>query len=205
MCVKQSSLSRSRFLQARRSWPLSVFLFSLLLLSLTPWRINSEPIEPKPTLQGIEMKLLNLIATSEQLTTALQTQAVDLASSQALLERLKAQLADSQSQISSLQEQLTSSQDSAAQSSEAIAKLSGLLESSQISLDKLSKTFEGYKANREQDILDVQGQRNRAEAQANIFKGLAITGGIVAVGVGIAWVVVDVVIPWIKSLLPATP
>ncbi len=181
-----------------RRW---VLLFSLLLLSLMPWRIDSEPIEPKPTLLGIETKLLNLVATCEQLTTALQTQAVDLASSQALLEKLKAQLADSQSQISSLQEQLTSSQGSAAQSSEAIAKLSGLLASSQTSLDKLSKTFEDYKESRENDILDVQGQRDRAEAQANIFRGLSIAGGVAAVGVGIAWVLVDVIIPAVKAAL----
>jgi hypothetical protein len=181
-----------------RRW---VLLLSLVLLSLIPWRIDSEPIEPKPTLQNIETRLLNLVATCEQLTIALQTQAVDLASSQALLEKLKAQLTDSQNQINTLQGQLTSSQGSAAQSSEAIAKLSGLLASSQISLDKLSETFEAYKANRERDILDVQGQRDRAEAQANIFKGIAITGGVVAVGVGVAWVVVDVIIPWVKSLL----
>jgi hypothetical protein len=179
---RESLPSRSRFLRERRSWPLSVFLLSLVLLSLTPWRIGSEPIGPKPTLQGIETKLLNLVATCEQLTTALQTQAVDLASSQALLERLKAQLADSQSQINILQEQLTSSQGSAAQSSEAIAKLSGLLESSQISLDKLSKTFEDYKANRERDILDIQGQRDRAEAQANVLRGFVIAEGVLIAG-----------------------
>ncbi len=205
MCVKQSSQSRSRFLQARRSWPSSVSLLSLLLLALTPWRINSEPIEQKPTLQNIETSLIGSLSDSAKLRQALKEQRGSRHTLEtafgALKEQLRTSEENAQNRISELETQLNGLTALSDSSQAEISRLTGLLTASREESERLSKAFEDYKANRDKDILDLQGQRDRAEAQANIFRGLSIAGGVAAVGVAVAWVVVDVVIPWAKSLL----
>jgi chromosome segregation ATPase len=129
-----------------------------------------------PSPQSIEQNLLNILQTCRQLELTLTKQGQLSAEQTTLLQQARKQSLDSANQIATLQGQLDSSQASVKDSQSEMSKLSSLLAASQLSLNQLSTDFEAFKAQRDKDVLQLQSERNKAEARASLNGTLAKIG-----------------------------
>lgn len=172
MFARSFSAAPSRSSSGRGWWLLSL----CALLSLMLPRTASAQTLPQPSPTNIERNLLSILQTCKQLQSELTTQQRLNSEQSDLLRTLSGRLQDSANQIDSLQAQLTSSQDSQQDSLRQLTELSSLLAKSQDSLRQLSTDFEALKAQRDKDVLALQGERNRAEARADLNRTLAIIG-----------------------------
>ena len=166
---------------ARVSW---AFCFFALLCLMLPRTASAQTLPP-PSPTSIEQNLLNILQTCQQLRPLLQNQGKLSAEQIALLQQAQKQLQTSAAQIATLQGQLDSSQASVKDSQAEMSRLSTLLAASQDSLKQLSTDFEALKAQRDQDVLNLQGERDKAEELARnraIFRHFACIGTGAAAG-----------------------
>jgi len=164
--------ARSRSSWERGWWAL--LLCGLLCLILP--RTSYGQTLPMPSPQSIEQNLLNILQTCRQLELTLTKQGQLSAEQTTLLQQARKQSLDSANQIATLQGQLDSSQASVKDSQSEMSKLSSLLAASQLSLNQLSTDFEAFKAQRDKDVLQLQSERNKAEARASLNGTLAKIG-----------------------------
>lgn len=201
MCQKRSRGSSSapyHSSSARRFQPSSLGLWLLVLVPVSwiPSRASAQETQPTSQVDSF------ISGTLEPLLDQALRSSED---SDATLQRLKKQIEDDREQRRKEDEQRKQEQiDSETRFNSLSLQAQGL----QTFFDKLFPlltSFEGSEEEKQAAALkSLNGIIDKAkavEAQLDLFKGLAITGGIVAVGVGVAWVLVDVVIPAVKILL----
>lgn len=158
-------------------WGRGLWALSLCaLLSLMLPRTGSAQTLPLPSPTSIEQNLLNILQTCNQLRPLLQNQGKLSAEQIVLLQQAQKQLQTSAAQIGTLQGQLDSSQASVKDSQAEMSRLSILLTASQDSLKQLSMDFEALKTQRDKDVLNLQGERDKAEARADLNRTLAVIG-----------------------------
>ncbi len=208
MCQKRSRGSSSapyRSSSARRFRPSSLGLWLLVLAPVLWIPSKASAQEQQPTspidsfVSGILKPLLDRALTSSE-------------DSDANLIRLEQQIKDDNEQKKIDAEQRKKEDEQRQREQETSKKAFDSLELQaqglQTFFDKLFPQLTSFSGSEEEKqaaaLKSLNGIIDKAkavEAQLDLFKGLAITGGIVAVGVGVAWVLVDVVIPAVKILL----